>query len=359
MMFRISLICGAAAAFEKAIPYENELPYGADVLAMDAPPAPANRRLPWGPADCFVNPTFDAAQQKVMSNIQYGEANNPYGIGKLFPNKLFMDVHFPPDSDSRKERPVMVWIHGGSFLGGDKGDDHIVFNTMVERGYVVASINYRMVRSLMGIVHLETVKPAVVGVEDARAAVRYLRMKAKEWRLDTNRIVVGGDSAGALTSMCYGFTKNYTEGKSGNPGYDSAINAVLSVSGSMQDVAFCASGGKAPEYHPFGCVVNSVDRFPYGGDLTKEMQPGDIPFIEVHGTADTTIPYVGAMKTDAQANATGVPHDFITIPGAGHVPFGNMFDPKEPYFLNWLKFLSGALNLAEAECPKASPIVTV
>jgi len=347
MMFRILCLCGAATAFEESF---------ADVLAMDAPPAPANRPLPWGPAACFVNPTFDPAHKVVKSNIQYGEAPNPYGILRV-PERLFMDVHFPPDSDTRKERPVMVWIHGGSYLGGDKGDDQAVFNTLVARGYVVASINYRMVRTIAGIIHLETVKPAVVGVEDARAAVRMLRMNATEWRLDTNRIFVGGASAGALTADCYGFTKGYTEGASGNPGYDSAINAVVSVSGAMQDLAFCASGGSAPNYNPVGCVVNSVNRPPFGGDLTKEMAAGDIPFIELHGTADTTIPYVSGLKMDAQANATGVPHDFITIPGAGHMPFGNILDPNEPYFLRWLNYLSGSLNLAEAECPSAPSVM--
>merc|ERR1712039_1168816 len=103
--------------------------------------------------------------------------------------------------------------------------------------------------------------------------------------------------------------KNYTEGSSGNPGYDSAINAVVS-------------------------------------------------FIELHGTADTTIPYVGGLKMDARANATGVPHDLITIPGAEHMPFGNILDPNEPYFLRWLNDLSGFLNLAKAECPSA-PMIAV
>lgn len=328
----------------------------ADVLAMDAPPAPANRPLPWGPADCFINPTFDAADKVVMTDVVYGAAKNPFGV--YHENEtLKMDIHFPPDSDARKARPVMVWVHGGAFLYGDKSKDTLVFNTLVARGYVVASINYRMVDPGIGIVKLETVKPAVVAVEDARAAVRLLRKRADEWRLDTNRLVVGGDSAGGLTANCYGFTKGYTEGASGNPGYDSAINAVVSVSGSMQDVAFCDKIGKAPEYKPSGCVVNSVNRPPFGGDLTAEMAAGDVPVILLHGTADTTIPYAGAIKMDVQANATGVPHEFITIPGAGHVPYGDIFNVKEPYFLRWLTYLSGSLNLAQSECPAAASVV--
>lgn len=344
MVFRFAPLPFVACAFNPEV---------AEVLAMDAPPAPANRPLPWGPADCFVQPTFDPTTRVVMKDVAYGEANNPFGIIHE-KQTLKMDVHFPPDSDVRKERPVMVWVHGGAFLGGDKTDDAVVFETLVARGYVVASINYRMVDPGIGIVALESVKPAVVATEDARAAVRFLRMKATEWRLDSDRFVVGGDSAGALTANFYGFTKGYTDGASGNPDYDSAINAVVSVSGSMQDLAFCASIGKAPDFKPFGCVVNSINR---GGDLTSEMTTGDVPFVLLHGTSDSTIPYVGAVKMDAQANATGVPHDLITIPGANHVPYGDIFNEQEPYFLRWLHFMSGSLNLAEAECPKSSTVI--
>jgi acetyl esterase/lipase len=326
--------------------------YGSEVLVNDAPLAPPNRPLPFQSADCFVQPTWDASQRVSVKDVQYGEAKNPYGVVHE-KETLKMDVHFPPDSDGRSKRPVMLWVHGGAFLEGDKKDDVQMFNTLVTRGYVVASINYRMV-TVGGIGALESVKPALVATEDARAAARYLRMRAAEWRLDVDRFVVGGDSAGGIAADCYGFTKNYTEGESGNPGYDSAINAVLHVSGGMQDLAFCATPGKAPEWKPSGCVVNSVN---HGGDLTYELSAGDVPVAMLHGTKDTTVPYQAAFKMDAQATKVGVKHDLITIPGAGHVPYGNIFDESEPYFLRWLTFLSGSLNLAEAECPSKAVIV--
>jgi len=247
----------------------------------------------------------------------------------------------------------MLWIHGGAFLGGDKKDDQQMFNTLVARGYVVASVNYRMVTA-GGIGALESIKPALVAAEDARAAIRYLRMKASEWRLDTDRFVVGGDSAGGITADFIGFTKNYTDGESGNPGYDSSVNAVLHVSGGMMDLAFCTSAGKAPDYTPGGCIVNSIKR---GGDLTNELSAGDVPVAMLHGTGDTTVPYISALKMDARATEVGVKHDLITIPGAGHVPYGDIFNENEPYFKRWLTFLSGSLNLAEAECPSSSVVV--
>ena len=79
-------------------------------------------------------------------------------------------------------------------------------------------------------------------VEDARAAVRYLRSKATDMRLDTDRIMVMGESAGALTSLKYGYDPQAQgEGNSGNPGFSSAVMAVGSISGEMKAQGYCTS----------------------------------------------------------------------------------------------------------------------
>lgn len=60
--------------------------------------------------------------------------------------KLMMDVYEPPMSDQRQARPAMVYIHGGAFVGGDKSMGDIVWfmKELVKRGFVCASINYRL-----------------------------------------------------------------------------------------------------------------------------------------------------------------------------------------------------------------------
>jgi acetyl esterase/lipase len=344
MSIRVLSLLGAVAAQERL---------GYDVMAKDAPPAPPNRVLPFQPADCFVNPTFDPADRQSITDIEYGWAINPFGL--VHKNEtLKMDVHFPPKSDGRAKRPIVVWVHGGAFVVGDKKDDQQMFNTLVARGYVVASVNYRMVPG-DGLLALEkSIEAAVVAGEDTRAAIRYMRMMADEWRLDANRVVVGGDSAGGITADFIGFTKNFTDGESGNPGYDSSVNAVLHISGAMEALAFCETPGEAPDYEPSGCLVDQRQR---GGDLTDEMSAGDVPAAMIHGTKDTIVPYITALKMDARATAVGIKHDFITVPGAGHVPYGDIFNEQEPYFKRWLTFLSGSLNLAEAECPSLSIVV--
>lgn len=313
-------------------------------------PAPPNKPLPFGPADCFVtHPAFDVSELVLQKDITYGAAVNPYFLGLDKMEILKLDILSPPHRDLRKLRPAMVFIHGGSFMGGDKSVDQDFRQMIATHGYVVFSINYRMVTGglVPAVWDLLRTKPAQIAAQDARAAVRYVRKHAVELRVDPNRIIVGGESAGAISANFYGFTKGYTDGASGNAGYDSSINAVLSVSGSMRDLAFCASVGSPPKYQPRVCALSS----PPGRDLTKELSKGDIPVIDLHGTSDTIIPYVAGREMINRAHEVGVQSLLLTIPQAGHVPWGNILDTNETYLIQALRFMSGSLNLAEAECP--------
>lgn len=327
--------------------------YGAVVAD---PPAPANVVLPWGPADCFINKAFQDSEVFFERDIEFGSADNPFFLGKKN-ESLTLDVAFPSAKDTRSLRPVLVWVHGGAFIGGDgsvdDGENKQMVMTMATRGYVVVSINYRLV-PMVDIQALNTLKPPQVATEDARAAVRFVRKMASEWRIDTSRIVVGGDSAGAMTAMGYGFVKQFSDGHSGNAGYDSSINSVLAVSGSLVAQGFC-SIGDAPDYKPTGCTFDGTGT--PDGDVTYQMSAGDIPVVMLHGTADNIVPYAGAFEANARAQEVGVRMELLTIPGAGHVPYADVFNEDEPYFRQWLTFVSGSLNLAEAECPSISDTV--
>lgn len=308
-------------------------------------PASVNVPLQWGTSDCFVTPTFDVSDVDVLTDVVYGSNTNPYSGQFNKEEELTMDVYFPSTGDMRSKRPVVVWMHGGAFLFGDKGDNPELLKAFASRGYVVASINYRIVPAGTDLFALWSPDPAIIATQDARAAVRYLRKMASEWRLDTGRIAVGGASAGALSANCYGFTKAYPEGHSGNPEFSSAVNAVVSLSGSMRDNAFC--GHIDPEtQEPSLCLVD-------GADLTSQLSPGDVPVVLLHSPGDQIIPYRGGREVAQRANATGVRNLFLTVPGEQHVPVEAMLDPAQPFLSQWSTFLSGALNLAEVECPSA------
>merc|ERR1712046_562221 len=103
---------------------------------------------------------------------------------------------------------------------------------LAQRGFVAVSVEYR---TLAGLISLETEIPQLKATEDARAAVRFVRKMAKEYRIDPDRIFMEGDSAGAIVSLYMGYVKSaQEEGKSGNPGYRSDIQLAVSVSGSLK-----------------------------------------------------------------------------------------------------------------------------
>ena len=72
-------------------------------------------------------------------------------------------------------------------------------------------------------------------VEDFRAAVRFVRSKAGEYHFDTDRIIASGSSAGASTALFLAYVKEAQyEGDSGNPGFSSQVNGVISLAGQIK-----------------------------------------------------------------------------------------------------------------------------
>ncbi len=87
-------------------------------------------------------------------------------------------------------RPLLVYIHGGGWIGGDKQQDTSRYQPFLDKGISCAAINYRLTGE----------HPLPVPVLDAARAIQFIRSKT-EWNIDSNRIALTGESAGACTSM--------------------------------------------------------------------------------------------------------------------------------------------------------------
>lgn len=320
-------------------------------LASFESQAPPNAPLPWGAASCFVHSTWAPSEVERTDNLQYGFAYNNCSKKN---ETLLLDVYLPPAYDTRKARPAVVLIHGGAFISGSKDNPSSRYNYMPElasilaqRGYVVVSIDYRLATVLCAMHQpVALADPVVMASEDARAAVRFLRSMADQWRVDTSRIAVGGGSAGAIAALYYAYKKHAPEGTSGNPEYSSSINAVFAMSGSLTGPYLCHK--LDPHRHATDCIYTR----PPMVDNTDELTQDDIPYLAFHGTKDTVVPYLGALQLDERAKAKGVSHLLLTVHGDGHMPFPSLINRSANYLTPALNFLSGALNLAAAECPQ-------
>ncbi len=118
-------------------------------------------------------------------------------------------------AESDRPTPVVVMIHGGAWIRGDKGSYLPEFiQPYLDAGVSVARINYRFIDQAMK----QGIDPPVKAcVLDAARAVQTIRAKAKEWNVDPTRIGATGGSAGACTSLWLAFHDDLADPNNSDP----------------------------------------------------------------------------------------------------------------------------------------------
>ena len=248
-----------------------------------------------------------------LTNIAYATASGTQ----------MLDLYLP---EGNGPFPVVVNIHPGGFFTGDK---EMLPGTpgkaMLEAGYAIASINYRL--------SSEATFPAAV--QDAKAAVRFLRANAAEYKLNPDKIAAFGQSAGGnLASMLgtSGDVAEFDDPSLGNAGVSSRVQAVINWFGpndfAVMDEQAKAQGCSAsdqthsaadsPESKYLGAPVPTVP------DLVNQANPityiteDDPPFLVQKGDQDCTIAIENTkMLADALA-AAGLDVHYDLLKGVGH-----------------------------------------
>ena len=191
-------------------------------------------------------------------------------------------------------------MHDDHFKFDDKESQGSKFGyELAMRGYAAFSISYRVTGDHDGMTGHEAMIDAQ---EDYRAAIRFLRSKADQYRLDTNRIIASGYSFGADTALHIGFAPRMDihneEGNSGNPGHDSDPNGVIAIAGQF-----------------------------YTGNYDTILNADDYPpVIFIHTTAGYEAPYDDAKVFYDLVKSVGVPATMLTLEGEDQLAF-----PYNPY----------------------------
>lgn len=191
-----------------------------------------------------------------------------------------------PESRKREKLPVIV-----SFSGAEA----IAF--LVQSGeYAVVAVRDR----------LEDEAKWPAPLEDARAAIRWVRANAEKHRLDAKRIGVWGRGAGAHLALMVG----------ADGGRDGAVAAVANFAG-ITDLPALAAPPRGLPADPAQARAASPISY---------IDLGDPPVLTVHGTEDPVVPYDQAVRLDVALRTAGVRSTLVRMEGAGHADFGAVAD---------------------------------
>ncbi len=257
-------------------------------------------------------------------------------------NNLQMDI-YQPVGDLETKRPLIIFAHGGTFIFGSKNNATAVdfCEAFAKRGYVTASINYRLASDIVGFLQqftyyqdTESAYEVVLNATmDGKAAIRYFRKDFYEnnntYGIDPDQIWAGGNSAGGVLFLHAGhvwsideFTNSLDdnrasiaqgifeelggiEGSSGNPGYSSSLSGVISLAGALH--------------------------------RSEYVDMNDVPTVFCHGDADDTVPYdcngfqnnsnfdqlCGGGALYPEFSSLGLGTELLTFPNDGHCPWSS------------------------------------
>jgi acetyl esterase/lipase len=240
-----------------------------------------------------------------------------------------LDIYLP--SGTTGPVPLVVLIHGGAFKMGDAAMEAGDAAAILAKGYAAASVNYR----LSG----EATFPA--GVQDVKAAVRFLRANASKYGLDPDKFAVWGESAGGYLASMVGATGGqatiFDDASLGNAGVSSAVSAVVDWYGptdfGQMDAEFTASSPAAcngqvqvhndassPESAWLGAALPSIpDTVKQASVLTYVATATKLPVYSIaHGDSDCQVPNQQSKILADAVTAKGGTATFTLVPGAAH-----------------------------------------
>lgn len=296
-----------------APPMGGKPPFG-DKPPMGMPPMGG----PGGPPPAgFVPPMADISWVKrKFLDVAYDHKS---------PRQCF-DLYLPEVGDG--PFPLLIHIHGGAFAFGDKRDDHMdAYLVGVKRGYAVASIEYR--------VSSEAIFPAAV--LDCREAVRYMRSHAKEFKVDPNKfIVIGGSAGGNLAAMLgMNVPNGQFPGEEERSEYLCQPNVQVCIDQfgpvRFETMTAQAMANGVSEVHPNPAMMpeskylsHPIDNAP--AELLKKSYPGTYAseamasMLVQHGTADHLVPWAQSEEfvADLKAKGYGDRVEYIPLEGADH-----------------------------------------
>ena len=252
---------------------------------------------------CFVSSGATPAHTKGHTDIVFATLR-----GK----QLALDLYLPTGVD---DPPVIVWVHGGRWMLGDRSEVPIVF---VEQGIATASLDFRQ--------STEARFPAMV--HDIKAAIRFLRAKAPEYGYKSHSMAIGGTSSGGHLAALVGVTNGHPalEGTVGDDlDQSSDVHAIVSYYGATNLTTILAQstpeGLEVREPALEALLGAHPDRARELAQLASpvtHVNPSAPPLLLLHGDQDQQIPIDQAYELESAYRQLGLDVHFDIVRGAAH-----------------------------------------
>ena len=245
------------------------------------------------------------SEYQVFSNLTYVVASN-------YEAKL--DIY--KRRDTTAPQPTLIYIHGGGWVGGSKEQSLMSLMPWFEMGWNVVNVEYRLGRVAL----------APAAVEDCLCALRYVAAQANKYNIDTNRLVLTGESAGGHLALTTGMIPESAGLDRECPGVPlPKVAAIIDWYG-ITDVVDLLDGPNRKAY-----AVQWLASQPNREEIARRVspltyvRPGLPPVLAIQGDADPTVPYQHSVRLTEALSKVDVPNQLLTIPGGKH----GGFSPEE------------------------------
>jgi acetyl esterase/lipase len=234
-----------------------------------------------------------------------------------------LDVYLPAKPAPGVRSPAFVCIHGGGWMNLSKSEGRSVeiCTTLAKAGYVTVSIDYRMGPGAWP-----------TNLFDCKNAVRFLRAHAADYRLDPERIAVGGGSAGGHLAQLVGFTSGNLDlepvgAATPYPGVSDTVRAVVDLYGpSSVWITEKTHANQPPAERQaklaerlavFGAADATANVLRVASPITHITNDSP-PVLILHGLNDPNVELDQSRDLAAAQKSHGVAHELIFVEGAGH-----------------------------------------
>ena len=245
---------------------------------------------------------------EVLRDLEYAQVK---GVG------LKLDLYRPSAKPSAP-LPLVIWVHGGGWRNGSKANCPAAW--LATKGYAVASLDFRLLPE----------HPWPAQIEDPVAALRWLRKESARYGYDAERSAAMGGSSGGHVVALWGTLALPPEDKVkvvvdwyGPTDLLTMPPNVLSEKRTRAELA------KANGALLLGGVVMDQPEKAKAASALHQVTKDDVPFLIMHGTADTSVPVDQSERLHAALKAAGVESTLKLLPGAGHG--GKEFDSAESH----------------------------